>query len=201
MRYRPLVVAAVLAVVAALIAACTSGPAVNTGDISASEPAPPPPSLRTPANNLHLANAYDYFADAAGRPGYYFRSPSGRWRCAIVPHSKAGCQSASGSVANIQGAPETVTGADGASAVPNAIVVDNDGGAHFAALRPGELSPGSGTAKALPFNEVLDAAGFRCNAQASAGMSCASDVTAKGFTFSRDGYTLRYTDVPDNARP
>lgn len=190
---------AVLAATVALISACAVRPAVNTGDMSAPEPSPPPPSLRTPANNSHLVNASDYFADADDHTGYYFRSPSGRWRCAIVPHSKAGCQSSSGSTMSIRGEPDTVTASDGTSAAPNAIVIETTGDAHFAALQQGEFSPASGAAKVLPFNKVLDAAGFRCNVQESAGVSCASELTAKGFTFSRGEYSLQYTDVPDDA--
>jgi hypothetical protein len=190
---------AVLATIAGLTAACAPGPVVNTGDTGAlpeqttSTPAPP-----TPANNLHLANAYDYFAQSDGNSGYYFTTPSGRWRCAILPHRQAGCRSASGWGISVAGAPETVTDADGQRTAPNAIVVDNAGSAHFSRLDPAELSPPSGSAKVLKFNSVLDAAGFRCNVQ-DAGVSCLSELTVKGFTFSPDGYTLQYTDVPDNA--
>lgn len=102
---------------------------------------------------------------------------------------------------SIPGAPDTVTDADGNSTVPNAIVVDDVSDAHFASVEPSEFSPAPGPAKLLPFDTVLDAAGFRCNVQESAGVSCASELTGKGFTFSADGYTLQYTDVPDTAPP
>lgn len=190
----------VLAAVVALTSGCVSAPLVHTGDTPPPrEPSPPAPSLPAPADNRHLANAYDYFTNSDNHAGYYFKSPSGRWRCAILPHSKAGCQSASGSAMGIRGEPDTVTATDGTSAAPNAIVVDNTGDAHFASLPRRELSPAPGAAKVLPFNKVLDVAGFRCNFQESTGVSCGSELTAKGFTFSRDGYTLQYTDVPDNA--
>jgi hypothetical protein len=52
-----------------------------------------------------------------------------------------------------------------------------------------------GPAKALPFNKILAAAGFRCNVQ-QASVACLSESTGNGFTFSADGYTLSYTDVP-----
>jgi hypothetical protein len=191
---------AILAACAALTAACSPISVVNTGDTSArTGPNASTPPLPTPANNLHLANAYDYFADTTDRGGYYFTTPSGRWRCAIVPHSQAGCQSAGNSSMRIPGGPDTVTDADGDSAVPNAIVVDDVDDAHFASLRAGTFSPAGAPAKILKFNTVLDAAGFRCNVQQSAGVSCASETTGKGFTFSGDGYTPQYTDVPDNA--
>ena len=55
-----------------------------------------------------------------------------------------------------------------------------------------------GPAKALPFNRILAAAGFRCNV-ADSGVSCQSDTSGKGFTFSAQGYTPQYTDVPADA--
>jgi hypothetical protein len=192
---------AVLAAVAGFAGACASGPVVvNSGDTPAHTQQSAPSSPPTPANNLHLANAFDYFAQSGDQRGYYFSTPSGRWRCAIVPHSMAGCQSAGRSGMTISGAPDTVTGPDGNGVVPNAIVVDNAGDAHFARLQQGEFSPVPGPAKVLTFNMVLDAAGFRCNVQ-QVGVSCLSEATVKGFTFSPDAYTLQYTDVPDNAPP
>ena len=112
----------------------------------------------------------------------------------------AGCQPAGSSGMTVPGAPDTVTGPDGNRVVPNALVVDNAGDAHFTRLQQGEFSLAPNPAKVLPFNRVLDAAGFRCNVQ-QAGVSCLSETTVKGFTFSPDGYTLEYTDIPDNAPP
>jgi hypothetical protein len=80
----------------------------------------------------------------------------------------------------------------------NAIVVDRDGDPQFVALDQPEFSLDSGTAKALPFNRILAAAGFRCNVQES-GVSCQSDASGKGFTFSAEGFTPQYTDVPEGA--
>jgi hypothetical protein len=42
----------------------------------------------------------------------------------------------------------------------------------------------------------LAVAAFRCNVQEASGISCLSEKTGKGFTFSADGYTLQYTDLP-----
>ncbi|GJO05810.1 hypothetical protein NJB18091_45700 [Mycobacterium marinum] len=179
-------------------AGCGDGPGVTTGE---SSPAPTgatisTSTLPTPSNNLQLANAADYFLDTgSARAGYYFESPSGRWRCAILPHAQAGCQSASGSAIGIQGAPDTVTNSDGTTDAPNAIVVEETGEAHFAVLSKAQSFAAVEPAKVLPFNEVLDAAGFRCNFQESVGVSCASETSAQGFTFSSDGYTLQYTDI------
>lgn len=194
MRWTP----AILAAIAGLTAACAPGPVVNTGDTAARTQPSASSSPPTPANNLHLANAFDYFVHSGDQQGYYFSTPSGRWRCAILPHSMAGCQSAAGSGMAISGAPVTVTDREGNSVVPNAIVVDNAGDAHFAWLQRDEFSPVPGPAKVLTFNRVLDAAGFRFNVS-DAGVSCLNEATVKGFTFSPDGYTPQYTDIPDNA--
>jgi hypothetical protein len=191
----------VVSAVAALTAACAAGPVVKTGDaFTRPQPATPTSSVPTPANNLHLANAYDYFARSDDHTGYYFTTPSGRWRCAIVTHTRAGCESAGGSSMGIPGSPATVVDTDGASHTPNAIVVDELGDAHFAWVGQAEFSSVSGSGKVLEFNRVLDAAGFRCNVQQS-GVSCLNESTGNGFTFSSDGYTLQYTDVPDDAPP
>ena len=177
----------VVASIAALTAvACSSGTVVNTGDTPAS-PAVSTAPTRGPATNANLLNAYDYYAQTNGRAGYYFTTPSGKWRCAILPHVKAGCQSTTNSQSGmgIRGEPDTVA---------NAIVVEREGDAHFALLDEPELSLVPGPAKALPFNKILAAAGFRCNVQ-DAGVSCLSELTGNGFTFSSDGYTLSYTDI------
>lgn len=184
-------------VVAMLIAAGCSGPTVvNSGEPpprTATSPAPPSP----PASNARLVNAFDYAAEVGGQDRYYFTTPSGKWRCAIIARVKAGCQSASSWPAGlgITGAPSTVPGADGAPAKPNAIVLDWQGDAHFAALDRPEFSLTPGPARVVPFNRILAAAGFRCNVQES-GVSCASDLTNNGFTFSADGFVPIYTDVP-----
>ena len=72
--------------------------------------------------------------------GYYFATPSGRWRCAILPRDKAGCQ-ATGGALSITGAPDAVPDADGGEAPPNAMVVEPEGDAHFAALDAAQFTP------------------------------------------------------------
>ena len=123
--------------------------------------------------------------------GYYFTTPSGKWRCAILAHTKAGCQSASGwqSSLGVEGEPDST----------NAIVVDRDGDPQFVALEQPEFSLPEGPANTLQFNRILAAAAFRCNVQ-EAGVSCLSETSGKGFTFSSDGFTPQYTEVPASAR-
>jgi hypothetical protein len=165
--------------------------------MQAEAPASTAPSS-APPSNANLVNAYDYFAQSpTGAGSYYFTTPSGKWRCAIVPRSQAGCQ-ATGSAHSgmaIPGAPDTVDDGQGATDRPNAIVVETAGDAHFAALDPAAFTLIPGPATALPFNKILAAAGFRCNVS-DAGVSCLSEATGEGFTFSADGYTLQYTDLP-----
>jgi hypothetical protein len=188
--------------VAMLIAAgCSGERIVNTGEppvrTATATPAPPP---SPPANNAHLVNAFDYVAEVDGQTGYYFTTPSGKWRCAIIARVTAGCQSASSWRAGlgITGAPPTVPNAAGQATKPNAIVLNWQGDAHFAALDRPEFWLDPGPAKVVAFNRILAVAGFRCNVQVS-GVSCVSDLTKNGFTFSADGYAPQYTDVPPNA--
>lgn len=187
-----------------MLTACGAPRVVNTGEAPpASVTTPPPASLPTPASNVHLVDASDYAARTASTPanaGYYFTTPSGKWRCAILTRTKAGCQAAGGlkSALGIGDAPDEVPGPGGAPVTPNAVVIGWDGQAQFVALSVPEFTLDTGTANVLPFNRVLAAAGFRCNVQES-GVSCASELSGQGFTFSADGYTMAYTDVPADA--
>jgi len=178
---------------AAALAGCASGTVVNTDDAAAPPPTsstPPPPQYGT----ANLVNAAEYAIDVDGRKSYYFSTPSGRWQCAILPRDRAGCQPAGGAAMAVAGAPETVADPTGGTAAPNALVLDRDTDAHFVRLaQPDFAQP---AAVVLPFGKVLAVAGFRCNVQEQSGVSCVREVTGRGFTFSADGYTLHYTDVP-----
>jgi hypothetical protein len=175
--------------VAFLAAGCSGERVVTTGEppvhteTATSVPAPPP-------SNAHLVDAFDYVAHVNGTTGYYFKTPSGKWRCAILPRVKAGCQSASSwqSGLGIPDEPDDV----------NAIVVERESEPRFVALEQPEFWLDPGPANTLQFNRILAAAGFRCNVQES-GVSCLSELSGKGFTFSAEGYTPQYTDVPANA--
>jgi hypothetical protein len=189
-----LVRCAILGAAASALSGCASGTVVNTDDAAS-----PPPTSTTAAppafGTAHLVNAADYALEVNGHKAYYFSTPSGRWQCAILPRDRAGCQPAGGtSTMAVAGAPEEVPDATGGTAAPNALVLDRDNDAQFANLAQPEFAQSA--AVVLPFGKVLAVAGFRCNVQEQSGVSCVREVTGRGFTFSADGYTLHYTDVP-----
>jgi hypothetical protein len=185
---------AVCVMIAGLTVACAPSVVVNTGET--------PPRTQTSASSEptgrvdpNLVDAHAYFMTSDGMKGYYFTTPSGKWSCAILPRSQAGCQAASGSqTMSIPGAPDTVQGPNGPVA-PNAIAVDDGGDPRFTWLnRPG-FSVKTGKVLVLDFGKTLAAAGFRCNVQ-EAGISCEDETTQKGFAFSATGYVPHYTPVP-----
>jgi hypothetical protein len=184
----------VVVMIAGLSVACDRTIVVNTGET--------PPRTETPASawptgrvDPNLVDAHAYYAISDGVKGYYFTTPSGKWSCAILPRSQAGCQAAGGGqVMGIPGEPSSVQGPNGAIA-PNAIAVGDRDEAGFTWLdRPG-FSLKTGKAMVLDFNKTLAAAGFRCNVQ-EAGVSCENETTQKGFVFSATRYMPHYAPVP-----
>jgi hypothetical protein len=170
-----------------------SDPRPDPGTKTSTAPALPPTSTE------HLANAFDYVAHPdEDHPAYYFTTPSGKWQCAILPQNMAGCQSAGGTL-GIAGAPDSVTDAAGAETPPNAIVIEPDADVRFAALAQPGFTLVPGPANVLPFNKTLIVARFRCNVQETTGVSCMSEESGKGFTFSADGFAPQYTEVPVDA--
>lgn len=179
------------------LTAC-SNPIVTTTETSQQTTPASLTTASTRPSNDKLVNAFDYYTRIDDiHSGYYFTTPSGNWRCVIVPRTWAGCQSSSGAGRiGVTGAPQTVTDGAGQSATPNAIVVSTLDDPRFAALPAEQFKQPSGATKTLPFNKILAAAGFRCNAQQQVGISCVSEQTGKGFTFSNTGVNWQYTDVP-----
>lgn len=190
-----------LAAVAMLAAGCSGGTVITTDESPRAAPASTSAAPAAPPSNAHLANAFDYVAYPPGGTSYYFTSPSGTWACGIMPRVKVGCQSATNwpSAMGVTGAPASVIDAAGERTTPNALVITREGAAQFVALEQSEFSLDPGPAKVLPFNRILAAAGFRCNVQEAVGVSCLSEFSGKGFTFSSDGVATKYTDVPPEA--
>jgi len=193
MRTSILASAALLAVTG-----CSSERVVNTGEwasVTATSTSVAP-SL-PPTNPEHLANSYGFVQSPNNQAAYYFSTPSGRWQCAILPRDKAGCQAAGGTL-SVAGAPDTVPTAAGGQSAPDAIVIDAAGDPYFADLDPSVFTPPA-PAKVLPFNRTLVVARFRCNIQEASGVSCLSEESGAGFTFSADGFLPQYTEVPLDA--
>lgn len=183
----------ICAAAAVLATGCADSVVVNSGS-TPPRTETPAPTTTTGRTDPVLVNAADYYVTADGLKGYYFTTPNGKWSCAILPHSRAGCQAASGAL-GIPGEPDTVENAGGEAIAPNAIAVADQGEPGFTWLAPPGFSVRSGEAQVLDFNKTLAAAGFRCNAQ-EAGVSCLNETTKKGFTFSPNGLTPHYTAVP-----
>ena len=182
------------------LAGCSDATVINTGEppaqTAAAQTAPP----STPPSNAHLVNAYDYVGHAGETTGYYFTTPSGKWRCAILARTKAGCQASSSwrSGLGITGEPESVP--DAAGRTRHRTRSSSTAMATRSSSRWSSRTSGwtPAPANALQFNRILAAAGFRCNVQES-GVSCQSETSGKGFTFSAEGFTPQYTDVPASA--
>lgn len=154
----------------------------------------------------NLVNANDYLALSEGTRGYYFVTPSGKWRCAIVsfastPPAMAGCQPGDNTQPSIgvPGAPASVPSPIGSTAAPNAIQIKQGQDPQFAYRGQADFwrIPTEAT-KVLDYGSTLDAGGFQCNVQ-QAGVSCKDNSTGKGFTFSDQGYEWTYTPVGGTA--
>lgn len=188
-----------VAALALPVAACTGPTVVTTDDtVAPSAAAPPAAPDTTRPSNAHLANAFAYASpDPDGGTVYAFTTPSGRWQCLITPRTQASCGKAGSSATaiGITGAPDEVPDTDGETSAPTAILVDRTTDPRFAAVP----APAVADPPVLPFNRILAVAGFRCNVQEAFGVSCLSELSGKGFTFSADGFTTAYTDVPADA--
>ena len=178
-------------------AGCGSATVVNTDEPwTPAQTASAAPQLPQHRDNRRLADGAEFYIATPDQKAYHFSTPSGRWQCAIVPQTSAGCQPADESALSISGAPTEVPGPDGTATTPNTVLIDRHGDVQFVVADPVLYSVTPGPAVTLPFGQVLMAAGFRCNVQEATGISCGSETSAKGFTFSADGYTPVYTDVP-----
>ena len=193
--------AAALSASALLLGACSGPTVITTEERTTTTASPTAAPSTTAASNAHLANAFDYAVRVDGVTGYHFTSPSGRWQCAIKPRVEAGCQNADApaSAIRITDAPDELPGPEGESKTPNAIRVDRNRPAEFAVVPATAYGLQSDPAEVLPFNRILAVAGFRCNVQQASGISCLSEASGEGFTFSADEYTMTYVDVPRDA--
>lgn len=144
-----------------------------------------------------------FHAVSEGMEGYYFVTPSGKWRCAIVVRlNVAGCQPSDNHQPSIgvAGAPVTVPGPiNGAPVAPNAIRVQRGSDPEFAYRGQAEFwhFPLE-TTRVLPYGQTLSADQFECNVKES-GVSCKDTTTGKGFTFSDADFSWNYTPATGDA--
>lgn len=192
-----------IAAMTAALAGCGSPTVVNTGEPWTPVETPAsPPRLPTQTSNRVVVDASEFYVGGETPKVYRFTTPSGRWQCEIVPHASAGCRPATSSTLGIAGAPTAVPGADGEPAVPDTITLDRSSDVRFVTTvtatdtDTGTESDAEAPVATLPFGKVLQVAAFRCNVQEATGVSCGSESSGKGFTFSAEGFTAVYTDVP-----
>lgn len=131
--------------------------------------------------------------------GYFFLSPSGKWRCAIVERlydgPGAGCESTTGRNMPVRGAPLVPANDIPDNLVPpSSIVMISGEEPRFIRLgqpyldRPQEPTP------TLDYGQNLTGLGYTCNTQET-GISCRNDGSGRGFTFSSKGFAFEYTPV------
>ena len=77
----------------AILAGCSGPTVVNTSEAPAQPAVAPHVESSPPPSNAHLVNAFDYVGRAGDITGYYFTTPSGKWRCAILTRTTVGCLS------------------------------------------------------------------------------------------------------------
>ena len=139
-------------------------------------------------------DAERYLAVSEGRSGYFFISPDGQWRCAILPTrqpASAGCQPAENDTPGlaIAGAPVAVPDLFGNVGPPNAIVLERGAPAQIVWLGQAEFwrFPTEAT-PVLPSASSVSAEGFACGADVERGVSCVDVTTGRGFRFSASGF-------------
>lgn len=197
-----------LVVCGALLVGCSSGPesapAVSSSESAAAAPRAPQTSAAAAPVPTVDAQSF-WYSHQYGSTGYFFESPSRKWRCAIVEGFfggvGAGCESTAGRVMPVKGAPLVPANDVPENLVPpSSIVMKPNAGPEFVKLGQPYLVRYQGPTPILEYGHNLTALGFTCNTQES-GISCRNDSTGKGFTFSTDGYTFEYTPVPADFVP
>jgi len=185
------------------IAETTAVPEQSTFEVSTTDALPSPP----PAAAISLVDPATFAWGEGGLQGFFFTTPSGLWRCAILADSAqggsddqmAGCQPSSSMPMNVAGAPSVPDHYSRNATAPNAILVNATEDARFASLSQA-LFWRYDTTPVLSYGQTLSANGFSCNVKES-GVSCRSDDSGKGFTFSTGGYQFDYIEARGPATP
>ncbi|WP_208601168.1 hypothetical protein [Rhodococcoides fascians] len=178
----------------------------STASDAAPTTAVPTTALRAPASNLVDPAAFEY--GSGGTNGYYFTTPSGLWRCAVLADSAqsgsdsqmAGCQPKTSIDMPVAGAPQVQRFGAYEMGAPNAILVNATEDARFASLSQALFWRMDDATPVLAYGQTLSVSGFTCNVQES-GVSCRSDSSGKGFQFSTGGYRFEYVEASGGPVP
>lgn len=184
----------------------TATPSPSTGSYTASAaetpsavaPAPPapPPAPTADASTFW----YDGTSTRTGPArGYFFQSPSGKWRCAIIDRFYdgigAGCEAVNSRLMPVPGAPLVPANDLPQNLVPpSSLIMKPNHGPEFIKLGQPYLVRPEDPTPVLGYGLTLTGLGFTCNTQES-GISCRNDQSGQGFTFSSKGYRFEYTPV------
>ncbi|WP_430336251.1 hypothetical protein [Rhodococcus sp. ACT016] len=201
-------VAVLVACGALILASCASeSDSATSGDVpsttEASELSQQPQESETPKPAPSLVDPVEFSFNPRGQlTGYFFTTPTGLWRCAILidsaqqgPDSQmAGCQPKTSTDLNVAGAPLVPDHAPGNPVPPNAILVNRTDEARFARLSQALFWRTDGVTPVLGYGQTLSTDEFSCNVQ-EAGVSCRSDGSDHGFTFSTDRYQYIYVEA------
>ncbi|KAA0020214.1 hypothetical protein [Antrihabitans cavernicola] len=151
---------------------------------------------------MPLVDRESYAWSSGGVNGYFFTTPSGLWRCAILSDSAqggaddrmAGCQPKTSVPLDVAGAPDVPDHFTSNPVRPNAILVNTTDAARFASLSQALFWRFDESTPVLPYGQALSASGFTCNVQTT-GVSCRSDASGKGFQFSTGGFDFNYAEA------
>lgn len=122
---------------------------------------------------------------------YFFKSPSGKWGCGIVPsqtHTTAGCYGPfPASVPRVPG-----SGAPNTLVRPNTVIVTTQNvKARFISIGDAQFYPRNGNPRVLPYGRVLTVGAISCSIGENSGVTCNNKTTGHGFTVSNTAYRLR----------
>lgn len=167
----------------------TTTPAITTTSPPTSTSMPPVTTTTASAPPVADASRFE------GDPGsFYFTSPSGKFECAVVitDSSVAGCHGEFPSTApRVEG-----SGAQGSAVPPNTIELTAGSPAKFSSSGDPRFHRFDGTARALPYDEVLSipgsgsSNGLKCTVQEKTGVTC-TDQVGHGFTVSDSAFELK----------
>ena len=155
-----------------------------TRTAGAPQTSPPPASASEPPGAPTVAA--DVYRKSTG---YFFRSPSGKWSCAILTNSGAsvGCH---GPLP--KSAPDVAAHTGGGTRRPNTLTMLPGEAAKFISRGDPAYSPSDGTEGAvLPYGRVLRVGTISCRIAQTTGVTCDDTASGHGFTLSNAAFDLR----------